>query len=321
MVSIPNFSPDKSKEFIKHINSPFVNLLFQRDIERLPISDLAFLDQQEHLLSEDEFTNLFARQLDTGGWLSLSEDRVYNPMYQSTIWHLIYLGYLGLNGTVIPHLTKAVNYCFRNFYDQDEQIFPSVNRRYSGFLQCVNAMLLRSLLKMGFADQEEVHEASLAHLDRIHGEEGYCRYKKGGFRCGWGLIKDLLFLNEFPSSWRNKKFSESVKTSQDYLLSYNLSEAKLPRAKLQISRHWLTYAYFRSYHSDIFEAAEALVLTGVKNHRELTKTLKVIGSHCLNRATWKSEYYQPKWPFKLERRAPSPWLTLRGLRITGAKSS
>jgi len=150
MVKIPNFEPQKATKYIKTQNSPYVTLLYLRDIENRSITNAEFLTHQNQLLAEPDVVALFAKQLDTGGWLPRKDDQVYNPMYRSTIWQLIYLGYLGLNGTTIPQIIKAIDYSFRNFYDQEEGIFPSISR-YSGFLQCLNGMFLRALLKMGFS--------------------------------------------------------------------------------------------------------------------------------------------------------------------------
>lgn len=50
-------------------------------------------------------------------------------------------------------------------------------------MQSHNSSVLRALVRLGFAEHEEVKKAFMKHFDLIFGKEGYCKYKKGGFRC------------------------------------------------------------------------------------------------------------------------------------------
>jgi hypothetical protein len=130
-------------------------------------------------------------------------------------------------------------------------------------------------------------------------------------------------LNEYPHNWRNNTYHKAVSNIQDYLLSYRLSTADYPRRRPEPNKNWFKFGYFRSFQSSIFEAAEALVLSGIKDHPELKKTFEVLGSQCINEVTWKPQYFQKAWPLPLETKElgtayGSPWLTLRGLRIASA---
>jgi hypothetical protein len=320
---ISGFSVEKAQDFIENHSSPFVKLLYLRDIKEIPITDSEFLKQQELVLSTPEIQELFSKQLSSGGWLHPNEESAFNPMCRSTPWILIYLGYLGINGSVIPQISKAVDYIFEHLYDSDQGLFVVTGRKFTGFDPCFNAMLMRTLLRMGFQGKKIVKEACMNHLAAIHNKEGYCKHKKGGYRCAWALTKDLTMLNEFPSDWRKNQYAETVKIIQDYLLSHNLAEGKFPRVEtsfIDAPRYWIVFGYFRSYQSDIFEAAEALVSSGINNHPELERTLNVVGSSCIDGITWKNQYLQAKWPLKLETKKKSPFLTLRGLKIVKALS-
>ncbi|MFX1483807.1 MAG: hypothetical protein ACFFCP_11545, partial [Promethearchaeota archaeon] len=158
------------------------------------------------------------------------------------------------------------------------------------------------------------------HLTRIHDHEGLCKYKKGGTPCAFVNIKDLILLNEFPEKWRDGIYRESVKNIQKYLLSYDLSTADYPRQNPSPNKHWMNFAHFRSYQSSVFQGAEALVMSGIRNHKTLKKALKVVGSKCVDEKTWKTNYIQRKFPLQLEK-GLSPWLTVSGLRIIKAFST
>jgi len=115
-----------------------------------------------------------------------------------------------------------------------------------------------------------------------------------------------------------------VKNVQQHLLSYDLSIADYPRRNPEPNKNWLKFGYFRSYESSIFEAAETIVQSGVTKHPIPKKTLEVIGSRCINGITWKPEYIKKHWPITIlppqqGKMVGSPWLSLRGLRITNAQ--
>ncbi len=318
---IPGFDELEALDFVARDDSPFVQLLYLRDIVGASICSERFLKQQHVTLSNRALDNLLSKQLPSGGWLPAEEESAFGPVYRSTGWLLIYFGYLGLNGTEIPALQEAVTYAFRHLYDHDKGLFLSMGRRYPGFAPCESAMLLRALLRLGFQDDGRVQGACEHHLAAIHGKEGVCRHKRGDHPCAWGMSKDLLMLNEFPADWRTPAYGQTVETIQDYLLSPHLAEGDFPRSRnsfIDHPRHWTGLGYFRSYQSDRFEASEALVQSGVTEHPELQKALDVVGDKCLEGITWQPDYHRCEWPIRLEANVPSPFLSLRGLRIAQA---
>ena len=62
-------------------------------------------------------------------------------------------------------------------------------------MQSHNASILRALIRLGFTDNKDVKNASIAHLDLIHDKEGYCKYKKGNFKFIRSLV--ILFSKNF----------------------------------------------------------------------------------------------------------------------------
>jgi hypothetical protein len=332
MKSIPNFNDEKGREFILNHKDPYIKLAYKKDIEKTPTDSKEFLDFQEKLFEEKSLVNLFAKQYDSGAWEPPEKDDVFGPLQKSTIWTLVLFGYMGLNGKKIPGIAKAVDYIFDTQFDYDKQIFHNNHPIWGDFMQSHNSTILRALILLGFETRKDVKETSFHHLKLIHGKEGFCKYKKGDHRCSWGLIKNLLFFHrcswgliknllffaEWPDNWKNKEYEESVKACQDYLLSYNLSKADYPREKPGPNPKWLNFSIFKTYHSDIFEGLEALVQTGVKSHSIITKTLLAVGDKCIDNQTWNCGL-NVNMKLKLEKKdQPSPWLTLRGLRINDA---
>ncbi len=315
MTQIPNFNVEKASDFILNHNEQFAKLSFKRDIEGLSIDSSQFLSLQEEILVTKKMSNLIGKQFDTGAWQPPEKDVVYGPLQKSTLWTLVLLGDMGLNGSVLSNIEKAVDYLFETQYNKEAQYFLNTNPKWNKPMQCSNAAILRALLRLGFDSRVDVKAACISHFESIYNKEGKCSYKKGDFKCAWGLIKDLLFLNEWPEDWRTKEFSGCVEACQDYLLSYDLSKADYPRKGEKKNYKWFAFSYFRSYHSDYFEAVEALVRSGIKDYPVIKSALEAIGAKCIDEQTWLAEPIS-NWLASFEKKGkPSPWLSLRGLRI------
>lgn len=307
--SIPNFDPALAEDYILSYDEPmicdFVRLLYLRDIQGLSISGSPFLRQQKKLLPY--------LQKVLGPWIEKNRRRTFLSFHEV----MAFFGYLGLNGTKIPELVDAVDHAFTS-YPRRDGAFIATSGKVN---KCGNTKFLCALLTLGFAEDSRVEQACNEYLETYVGREGGCHVRTDRNPCAYVMVRTLLMLNEYPTPWRNKLHRESVKNVQDYLLAYNLSTADFPRRYPAPNKNWFKFGYFRSYQSSIFEAAEALVQSGVTKHPVLEKTLNVIGSSCINGVTWRPRYIQKHWPITIlppqrGKRAGSPWLSLRGLRIT-----
>ncbi|UCD96946.1 MAG: hypothetical protein JSV35_02525, partial [Candidatus Bathyarchaeota archaeon] len=208
-----------------------------------------------------------------------------------------------------------------------DHAFMKYKRRNGAFIassgkinKCANMVFLRAILALGFAGREDVEQACRDYLSVNVNREGGCHVRTDGTPCSYVMVRTLRWLNEFPLKWRDKDYRTMVKNIQDYLLAYDLSSADFPRWHHEPNKNWFKFGYFRSYQSSIFEAAEALVLSGIQSHPILDRTLDVIGSRCIKKVTWKPQYIKKHWPLAIlppqrGRQVGSPWLTLRGLRI------
>ncbi len=284
----------------------FVRLLYMRDINGMSISDPDFLAHQETLLPKLSYA--------LGTWFELNSHRIF-ILSES----LSYFAYLGLNGTVIPQIDDNIDEAFANL-PRDEYGFTSSGRRK---VKCSNTIFLSSALKLGFAEHPEMEEACAEYIEGIEGEEGECSIRTDDTPCPYVLVKTLIMLNLYPQKWRDRRYKRVVNNIQEYLLSFDISQADFARALSRPNENWMRFGFFRSFQSSIFEAAEALAVSGVKDHRELRETIQVIGDLCVEGVTWKAKYDRKSWPLKLEilkkvETKGSPWLSLRGLRTARA---
>ncbi|MFX1508868.1 MAG: hypothetical protein ACFFBR_01045 [Promethearchaeota archaeon] len=306
---IPNFTPGLAKEYVTNYDIPeiseFVKLLFLRDITGVSISGSVFLQQQKRVLP--------LLQKGMGSWIEKNRKRTFLSFQEV----LSFFGYLGLNGTKIPELVDAIDHAFTTYPRRGGAFIASSGK----VNQCANTKFLRAVLALGFADDQRVEQACEEYLERNLDHEGECHVRTDGNPCAYVMVHTLRWLNEYPTNWRTKNYQQSVKNIQDFLLAHELATANYPRRYPEPNKNWFKYGYFRSYQSSIFEAAQALVESGITQHKVLNRSLEVIGSSCINGVTWKPQYILKHWPIKIlpPQRGPnvgSPWLSLRGLRIT-----
>lgn len=309
--AIPGFNPELAVNYVSTYDEPiiggFVKLLYLRDIQKYSITSTDFLQQQEQLLPHLKYA--------LGPWIEKNRQRTFLSFQEV----MGFFGNLGLNGTTIPELINAVEHAFSRYKRRDGAFIASSGK----VNKCANTVFLRALLALGFEIDPHVKQASEEYLETNLNYEGTCHVRTDGNPCTYVMVRTLRWLNEFPLQWRGKNYKNSVKNIQNYLLAYDLSTADYPRRYPKPNANWTKFGYFRSYQSSIFEAAEALVLSGIMNHPVLTKTLEVIGARCINAMTWKPQYVKKHWPIALlppqhGEKIGSPWLALRGMRITNA---
>lgn len=94
-----------------------------------------------------------------------------------------------------------------------------------------------------------------------------------------------------------------------------LANAAYPREKNKIHKNWFSLSHFKTYYSDYFEGAEALIESGIKDHPIVKEAIEKAGNLCLEEKTWNCQLART-WHVKFERKdKPSPWLSLRGMKI------
>jgi hypothetical protein len=282
-----------------------------RRVDGVPIADPDWLAYQETLWPHLE--PVMAGQQASGGWAPVDQDRA--GWFHTTPWILVFLGYLGINGTVSPAIERAVAW----FVDH-----LAVDRPET--YACRYAMFLRALLQLGFAERQGVRRICGSHLDWILERTSHCRgaTRKGALQCACALVKELVVLNEYPPAWRDSRYQQAVVGHQEALLR-GMNELSHCSSGC---RQWGEYGYFRHVCPSWFEVAEALVGSGYRD-LELGLILERIGSKCADGATWMCTHKAQRsvllegkrrtvsWRLNLEPAGkPSPWLSMCGLVIT-----
>lgn len=297
-------------------------LLLMRRVDRVSIADPKLLAYQATLWPH--LAPIMDRQQADGAWAPLEQDRA--GWFHTTPWVLVFLGYLGIDGTAEPAIGRAVSYFVEHLSVDGPQTYA-----------CRYAMFLRALLQLGFGDPqsasvpaaEGVRTICEAHLAWMLERSAHCRAtsRRGFACCACALVKELLFLNEFPPSWRGTCYTQAVQNTQESLLA----SMDGPPHCSSGGRQWGELGYLRQVCPSWFEVLEALVGSGYLERRRLEPALTFVGSRCVESATWLCDYRAQRsvlldgrrrtvsWLLNLEPRGkPSPWLSVCGLAIASA---
>jgi hypothetical protein len=292
----------------------FSRLCLMRRVDGVPISDAGFLAYQDALWPH--LASIIEKQQADGAWAPLDQDR--SSWFHTTPWILVFFGYLGLNGTVYPSIERAVAYFIDYLAIDGPQTYA-----------CRYAMYLRALLQLGFAQQPGVYETCVEHLEWMLARKAHCRAttRRGSTCCACALVKELLFLTEFPAVWRDARYERAVAASQKNLLATVDRLSECPAN----GRQWDEFGYFRHVCPSWFEAVEALVKSGYRDVGHLEPMLTRIASKRGESATWLCEYRAHRsisldgkrrtvsWPMNLEPAGrPSPWLSVCAVEIAQA---
>ena len=259
----------------------------------------------------------------------------YSPKYYSSVWALITLAQLGASLELDERIARACA------YNLDHALTPlghfAYNGKPSGTIDCLQGNLCASLIAMGCKDPRldaayewmarSVTGDGIAPGTEKSAELRYYAYKCGPcFACGanlkqpcaWGAVKVMWAFAELPPAKRTPLVEKAITGGVDFLLSVDPAAAAYPTGQAdKPNSSWWKFGFPVFYITDILQAAEVLVRLGLGKDPRLANTLALIRSKQDSQGRWVLEYeYNGKCRMNSGRKKePSPWVTLRALRV------
>jgi hypothetical protein len=204
-------------------------------------------------------------------------------------------------------------------------------------VDCLQGNLCWSLMELGY-DHPNLKKAyewmartvtgdGIAPVEDKDASVRYYAYKCGPtFACGvnnklpcaWGGVKVMLALSKWPARRRTPLIKKAIERGVDLFFSIDPATAAYPsRLPIKPNRAWWKFGFPVFYVSDILQIAEAMIGLGYGNDPRLANTLKIIREKQDKQGRWALEYdYTGKtWIDFGEKNQPSPWVTLRALRV------
>ncbi|HWT78178.1 MAG TPA: nitrogen fixation protein NifH, partial [Candidatus Methylomirabilis sp.] len=302
----------------------------------LPASDPELAAARKLAHREGPIASLL-EQMDPPGYWS-EPGPGYGPKYRSTVWSVILLAQLGARIEEDERLQTACDYLVSQALCAGGQF--SATGAPSGTIDCLQGNLCWALTELGCDDPRlagafewmarTVTGESIAPRENQKAPVRYYAGKCGpGFACGanseqpcaWGAVKVMLALAKLPPERQTPLIKDAVQAGVDFLFSVDPATALYPSG---ITNHpnssWWKFGFPVFYVTDILQVGEALAAFGLAGDPRLKNALDLIASKQTPDGRWALEYdYSGKtWLEFGKKKEPSPWVTLRALRVLKA---
>jgi hypothetical protein len=285
----------------------------------------------------DPIAGILAAQHPDGWWEKPGPG--YGPKYTGTIWNLIFLEQMGVDGNH-PQVRKAAEYVMRwcptsagGFGCSGSGI--ERNPPPSTVIHCLNGNLARALIGLGFLDEPVVRDAISWEARVITGEgverwyasgatgPGFACSANEGQQCAWGAIKALRALAAVPASVRTPLEQRAVETGVEFLLSTDPAVADYPMGwgNIKPSGSWFKLGFPSGYVADVLQNLEVLCDLGYASDPRLDNAMRWLAEQARPDGRWVNRYaYARKTSVPIEAQGkPSKWVTLRAATVLRAR--
>ncbi len=315
---------------------PGVRYFALRELLDYPVEADEVKKAQQAVMSAGPILKILSAQQPEGYWVKAGPG--YGPKYQGTIWQVIFLAQLGVDGAD-SRVKAGCEYAIK--YNTARSGGFSMDGTCSTFIHCMAGNLAAALVDLGYQDDERLVQV-LQWQARLVTGEGVAklgskgeigRYytgtpgplfacgANGGKPCAWGAIKAMMAFSKMPPEKRTRQMKEAITGGVDFLLSRDPSVADYPfEYGNRPSSSWFKLGYPIGYVTDVLQNLEVLAALGQAQDRRLEKAFELVLGKQDEKGRWLMEYsYNGKsWADIEEKGKPSKWITLRALKVLKA---
>jgi hypothetical protein len=298
-------------------NNPSVRYYALRYLLDRPPNEADVVAAQQAIMVEGPVPQILALQ-NPGGWWCKPEDKI-GPMYQSTVWQLMFLADLHAD-SAHPQIKLGREHVFGtmqkpggDFYDE-----PKYRKQLPSDACCFEGQITWAMLCLT-PDGDPRLAPAMHYLARQIVERGFvCRYNDTQ-ACAWGASKILRALAAIPAHRRTLEIQAALQTAVDFILDGNLAEAGYPtKGERGVNKQWFEFGFPRGFQSDVLETLWALAEAGFAADPRARPALELVLSKRKPEGHWCLDNTPKQMLVPLEKaskRLPSKWITLRALRV------
>jgi hypothetical protein len=310
-----------------------VRHLALRDLADPPADPATLAAARQAAHAEGPVAEVLAAMHPEGYWEQSGHG--YGPKYRSTVWSLILLAQLGASAAEDARIGTACGYLLDHALTPQGQF--STTGTASGTVDCLQGNLCWALSTLGYDDPRletaydwmarSVTGDGVAPMTERDAPLRYYAGKCGpGFLCGannklacaWGAVKVMLAFGVWPAARRTPLIERAMTQGVSFLLDNDPAHAGWPNGwAAKPSGNWWKFGFPVFYVTDLLQVAEALVALGYGADARLAPVLELIRAKQDGDGRWPLEYgYAGKtWGDYGALKQPSPWVTLRALRV------
>jgi len=285
---------------------PSVRFLTLTELLQRPPDDPEVRAARRAVASSAVVQRIFAAQNPDGSWCSPKD--TYRPKYRSTLWQVLILAELAVDGRD-ERIAAAV----------ENHILPYLEEVTSGLqridIHCLMGYSLFFLHRLGYGD----HPITLKFGEltvSAYGNRGWpCQWASRP-DCSWGMIKLLRGLAAVPTDRRPPDAAALIERLARGLLAHRFwFEEPLPDHPYVTNRDWLKFGFPLFYQSDLLEMLLALQAAGCTQEPRYRELAQVVAGQRGEDGRWAlGRGFNREMHAPIETvGAPSRWITLRAL--------
>jgi len=298
-------------------DNPSVRYFTLTEILDRPTTDAEVQETKAAITDSRIVRDIFAAQHPDGYWKKKGSG--YFPQYTGTVWQLILLAELGVDGEderVRRGCEQVLAGSLRS--NGDFTAFSFLGWKIPSPVPntCLPGSLIRALLRFGYDGDQRVAQAIERLAERCRDTEWICLPTKPN-PCLWGVVKALSAFAELPADARSPAVKEAISEGVELFLSFRFADEGNERTITD--PNWRRLGFPLYYQSDLLEALGVLTRLGYGEDERLQALLPLILAKQDEQGRWPLEHdgnWQGQGLVTVEKVGqPSKWITLRALRV------
>jgi len=310
-------------------DNPSVRYFTLADILDKPESTPEVIEAKKEIMKTGVVPRILARQNDEGYW-GKPEDFYVRAKYKGTVWQLIILAELGVDGEN-SRIRKACEFILKISQDRESGGFAyrgteSTGGKHNAVTPCLTGNMVWSLLRFGNLQNPKVQRGIdwITRYQRFddgieNAPEGWPYTRKeqcwGRHTCHMGVVKALNALAEIPANRRSEDVKNTIKQGAEYLLGHHVHK-RSHDLKEVAQPHWLQFGFPLLWKTDALDMLLVLTKLGYRDKR-MQEAVDLVISKQDSQGRWKLETtFNGRFQTNIERKdQPSKWVTLNALRV------
>jgi len=297
--------------------NPSVRYFTLTDILDRVATDPEVQEAKAAIMDSATVREILAAQHPDGYWKKKGTG--YFPQYKGTVWQLMLLAELGVDGEderVLRGCEQVLAGSLRS--NGDFTAFSFVGWKIPSPVPntCLPGSLIRALLRFGYGDDQRVAQAVERLAERCQGTEWICLPTKPN-PCLWGVVKALSAFAELPADARSSAVKEAISEGAGLFLSFRFADEGNDRTITD--PNWRRFGFPLYYQSDLLEALGVLARLGYGRDERLQALLPLILAKQDEQGRWPLEHdgnWRGQGLVTIEKvDQPSKWVTLNALRV------
>lgn len=310
-------------------NNPSVRYFTLTEILELPENDSQVKKAKSEIMTVGVVPVILSKQNNEGYWETAGG--FYTKKYNGTIWQLIILAELGVDGGN-ERIRKACEFILKNSQDTESGGFSmhasakTGGGRHSEVIPCLTGNMIRSLIRLGNLEDSRV-QLGIDWIvkyqrfdDGIHEAPTGWPYDKlevcwGKHTCHMGAVKALKALAEIPKDKRSEGVKNMIEIGSECMLIHHIYKKSHDLSSIS-KPGWLRFGFPLMYQTDALEILGILTKLGYKDKR-MQEAVDFVVSKQNTQGRWILENtFNGRFQVNIEEKGkPSKWVTLNALRV------